>query len=135
MIDRSTRDRFAELLRHFVAGLIYNDEFEDRLGDILPEGYPRNWPEPFLWMMYGMAWTLYDDIRKAYKLRGEDEIPREGRRNIARWIMFLYSDREYEGPQFDFFMPAGCLATILTLGFAEKRAWRIFLSEIDQDLW
>lgn len=32
MIDRQRRDQFAELLRHFAAGLITNDEYEIRMG-------------------------------------------------------------------------------------------------------
>ncbi|MCZ6834796.1 MAG: hypothetical protein O7G85_03385 [Planctomycetota bacterium] len=70
MIDWERRDQFAELLRHFAAGLITNDDFEIRLEDeILPDDYsPHKWPEPFLWTMYGMAWLLYSDLRN-YKLR------------------------------------------------------------------
>ncbi len=31
MVDRKARDEFAELLRHFVAGQITNDAFEDQI--------------------------------------------------------------------------------------------------------
>ena len=31
MVDRKARDEFAELLRHFIAGRITNDEFEDQV--------------------------------------------------------------------------------------------------------
>lgn len=135
MIDRDRRDRFAELLRHFVAGLITNEEFEDRLEDeILPDGFVRTWPEPFLWMMYGRVWMLYSDLRE-HKLRGEDAIPREERREIARCIMFLYSDRAYELPLIDLFHPAGCLLSSLTFGFADKWAMRKFGRQVDLDLW
>ena len=137
MIDRRRRDQFAEHLRHFVAGVMTNWEFEDRLeGDILPTRAAEKSSEPFLRIMYGMAWTLYDDTRR-YKLRDKDAIAKEGRRDLARWIVFLYSDREYELPLVDAFNPSGygCLASLLTLGLAGRQAWDRFLSQVDPALW
>ncbi len=132
MIDRLRRDQFAQHLRHYVAGLITNWEFEDRLwDDILPPGRVKNWPEPFLWMMFGMVWTLYSDTR-CYKLRGRDRLPHAGRHIVARWITFLYSDRSYERPLVDIISPAGCLLSLATLGVAGRARC---MREIDMDLW
>jgi hypothetical protein len=135
MVDRNRRDQFAQHLRHFAAGLMTNDQFEDRLEcEILPDGPVKRWPEPFLWSMFGMAWTLYSDTRM-YRLRGDDALSREERRMVARWILFLYSTREYELPLFDPFSPLGCLLNLLTLGWADRWGGTKFGREVDLDLW
>lgn len=40
-------------------------------------------------------WTLYDDYRTIY-LNGEWALSREKRREVARWMLFLYTDLPYE---------------------------------------
>jgi len=40
MVDRRRRDQFAEILRHFAAGLLTNVEYEKRVDDIF-EGMSR----------------------------------------------------------------------------------------------
>jgi hypothetical protein len=43
------------------------------------------------------AWHLYDDFRTE-RLTGEWKRDKTGRREVARWILFLQSGREYEWP-------------------------------------
>ena len=90
MIDRESRRRLAELLRHFAAGLVSNDEFEDRcprgskdlaVGQILDQG----------------AWFLYDDLHE-HRLTGAYRLTNDDRKNVARWILFLESTLRYEWP-------------------------------------
>jgi len=90
MVDRQERDRFAELLRHFAAGLISNDEFQDRL----PLKSKDRAVNKIFW---NGAWLLYDDMRE-YKLKGEYRLSKTTRREVSRWILFLKSDHEYEWP-------------------------------------
>ena len=89
-LDRESRHRLAELLRHFVAGQITNDEFEVRsprrsrdlaVRQILSEG----------------AWFLYDDLHE-HRLTGRYKLSPEGRENVARWVLFLETDLPYEWP-------------------------------------
>jgi hypothetical protein len=87
MIDRRRRDQFAELLRHFAAGRLTNDDYEDRVGLVMDEADD----DPALDVVYEQAWLLYDDLRT--------QLGRAGRREVARWVLFLYSDQEYEWPR------------------------------------
>lgn len=108
MVDRAARDRAAELIRHLASGQITNDEFEDAL----PETSDSAVSEVF---RHG-AWFLYSDTSE-YRLTGKDALPRKVRPDIARWLLFLKSDLEYEWP----IQPAwGCLVypilNVLTLG-------------------
>lgn len=93
MIDRDARNRLAGLIRSLVSGKITNDEFEE----CLPESKDNAIAKVFY---YG-PWRLYSDM-KAYKLKGKDAITREDRSIVARWILFLKSDDEYEWPSASF---------------------------------
>ena len=89
-LDRTSRRRIAELLRHFVAGRITNDEFVARsprrsrdlaVRQILSEG----------------AWFLYDDLHE-HRLTGKYRLSPEAREQVARWVLFLETDLPYEWP-------------------------------------
>ncbi|WP_143707314.1 hypothetical protein [Uliginosibacterium sp. TH139] len=109
MIDRLARDKFAELLRHLVAGQISNDEFEDNL----PLGSSDRAVSAIFW---NGAWMLYDDMRE-YKLTGKYRLPRDAKREVARWILFLKTDFEYEWPRIQgIFRFPWYLIVIFTLG-------------------
>jgi hypothetical protein len=116
MVDRVRRDRFAELLRHFGAGRLTNDEFVDLQRQILDD---PAWPDEALRAMAVRAWSLYDDTQ-THRLRGRRALTREGRREFARWIIFLHSDLEYEWPRSDIPSTWALLANMLTLGWS----WR-----------
>lgn len=70
-----------------------------------------------LWAIYSAAWFMYDDIR-THRLRGKWALTDEGRGAVARWILFLHSDLEYEWPMRSMISPLGCLLRICTLGLA-----------------
>ena len=89
MIDREARTATAELLRHFMAGLITNDELQDRL--------PRRSGDPAVREVGKASWYLYSDLRE-YRLVGKDKASPAVRAVVARWIAFLHTDREYEFP-------------------------------------
>jgi hypothetical protein len=79
IVDKKARRQLAELLRHFVAGLMTNDEFAVR--QVLTEG----------------AWFLYDDLHE-HRLTGKYRVNARDRSHVARWILFLESDLPYEWP-------------------------------------
>ena len=89
MIDRQARDLTAELIRHLVSGQITTDQFEDRL----PNSADRAIQEVYSSGPY----LLYSDDDE-HKLVGDDAVPREAIPDVARWILFLKSDLEYEWP-------------------------------------
>ena len=108
MVDRKKRDAYAEVLRHFAAGLTTNLEYEKELDSILP-----SCKDQAVIRIFKVVWYTYDDIRK-HKMRGDWALTPEGRRVVARCIMFLHTDCEYEYP-----LPRikwGALLNLLTLG-------------------
>ena len=107
MVDRSARDQYAELLRHFVAGRMTNFEYEESCDQIFRTN------DEAVHQIYCAMWPTYCDIRK-HTMTGDYALSKEGRRLVAQWILFLHSDLEYEWP-----VPgmSGCLLNILTFGF------------------
>ena len=127
MIHRGSRDRLAEALRQYVSGRITNYEL-DAVG--------VDWRDRGAVAVKGMAWQLYDDLRKHYA----KDLPRgsEARHTVARWIAFLYSDQEYLWPEYSFIQIVNWPFNLLTLGWWERmkrRRWEQFLEAGDIDVW
>ena len=131
MIDKLSRRKAAEAIRHFIAGRITNDQFIDR--------YPFSKTDPVVWALDDTLYAFYDDVR-THRLTEEFSISEETKRTAARWVMFLYSDYEYEWPRIsvpglrDNFRPS--LFGRLT-GLANLRLWRDrrFREHGDYDVW
>lgn len=128
MIDRRSRNRLAVALRHYVAGLITNDELDD---------IDVDWRDRGAVAVKDMSWQLYDDTYKHYV---EDRIPRHSktRTTIARWIAFLYSDEEYLWPEYSFVQIVNWPMNVLTFGWWERtrrHKWEQFLEAGDFGVW
>jgi hypothetical protein len=132
VVDRHRRDKLAELLRHFAAGLVTNDEFEDRIETIIDD--PPKMSDRALWAVRMMAWFYYDDL-STHKLTGRRALDREERAEFARWVLFLHSSQEYLWPEFCFVFPGGLLRNLITFGRCGPRAWTQFKSAGDFDVW
>ena len=91
MVDRKARDEFAELLRHFVAGRMTNDAFEDQVP--LPS---KDLAIFEIWWL--AAWPLYDDFDE-HTLTEEYRASDDERREISKCILFLKTDQEYQWPR------------------------------------
>ena len=109
MIDKDRRKKLAYHLRHLSIGLITNDEFEDYITDDvtfgwLPEQYYRakeaKLDDAIIRPMLELSWCLYSDL-KEYKLKGHNKLDEKQLKDIARFILFLHSDSEYEWPYID----------------------------------
>lgn len=90
MVDRASRDHLATSLRHLAAGVITNDQFEDRTIDVCTSA-----DDPALWELWNFAWLHYHDFKR-YRLRGRHALSRAERRSVARVILFLKSDQAFE---------------------------------------
>jgi hypothetical protein len=138
MVDKERRKKLAFHLRHLSVGLISNDEFENNImddvtNDWLPEQYhgakSAKIDDPIIIPMLELCWGLYDDTR-SHKLVKGDKLSDESLKIIARCILFLNCDREYEWPYFDTKSPLISfslkehLLNLLTFGklYNEKRA-------------
>ena len=123
MIDKESRSQLAHLLRQLSVGQIANDQFEDQL----PRSKDRAVRE-----VIGQAWLLYDDMRE-HKLVGPSK---KDRPEVARWILFLQTDFEYEWPSLPAWLRIiGFMPSILTLGlvWAPYRMW--FERQGDCSVW
>ena len=107
MIDQRARNRMAELVRHLVAGLITNDEFEDRL--------PASSDPAIHELFYLGVWTLYSDLSD-YRLTGADAIGGEERHEVARYILFLKAGLEYRWPLYPGMTWRQAFADFVTFG-------------------
>jgi hypothetical protein len=90
MIDRAARRQAAETIRRFVNGQITNKEFLRR--------YPNSKEDPAIWALDDTVWCLYDDIL-IHKLSGKYALTKEFKSEVSRWLLFLYSDAEYQWPK------------------------------------
>src|SRR4030095_14550474 len=88
MIDRRARRQAAEVIRHFLAGRITNEQFEDR--------YPSS-KDPVIWALDDTLWNFYDDFEE-HTLSGKHAVPEELKRQMSRWLLFLYTEDEYCWP-------------------------------------
>lgn len=109
MIDRNSRRALREQLRHLAAGLVTNDAYEDSV--------PQHSPDRAIRQIHlEGAWYLYDDLR-THRLVGRDALDRQAKREVARWVLFLGTDLEYEWPVLSAPLRfAGALLSIVTLG-------------------
>ena len=89
MIDRTARNKLAELIRSLSNGLISNDEFESSV--------PESDDLAVRSLDYYGAWCLYSDF-KEYKLRGKNALSKSDKLEVAHWVLFLKSDIEYDWP-------------------------------------
>ena len=139
MVDKERRKKLALHLRHLSVGLISNDEFEEAIMEEVSDGWtPENNyrsqmdksdnDDPIIKPMMELCWGLYDDTRN-HRLVGSDELTKDALKIIARCILFLHSDREYEWPYFNTNNPLlrfslkELVLSVLTLGhhYRKKR--------------
>jgi hypothetical protein len=116
MIDRPARSRLAELIRGLVAGRITNDDFD--------ESGPRGSHDSAVdAVFFDGAWGLYDDLHE-HRLKGRWRLSDGSRYQVARWILFLEGDLEYEWPTFGGWRRLGLIVSnLVTLGLA-RIGWR-----------
>lgn len=130
MVDIERRKKLALHLRHLSVGLTTNDEFEDAVMDNITEGWlPEQYyrskqaknDDLIIQPMLELCWGLYDDTRQ-HKLTKSDRLTKDALQIIARCILFLHSNKEYEWSYFDTANPLlkfslkDLIFTILTLG-------------------
>ena len=113
MIDRPTRDHYAVLLRHFIAGQMTNFQYEDKFDNI---SITLGGADPAVLEIFQAMWYTYDDICQ-HTMTGDHAFRGPNRETAIRFILFLYSDVPYEWPTVKL---SGCLFNLLTLGLYGK---------------
>jgi hypothetical protein len=128
MIDRDSRDRLALALRRYASGRIHNDDLD---------GTKVDWRDRGAVAVKQMAWNLYSDTYQHYAT-GKNAVSKTLKRDIARWIVFLHSDREYLWPEYSFVQVRGLGFDILTFGWRKRvweRRWQEFRDSVDFPCW
>ncbi|MGD0088509.1 MAG: hypothetical protein ABSE73_01185 [Planctomycetota bacterium] len=93
MVDRDAREKAAQLLQQFKAGLISNDRFED--------GWPLTSQDPVLEAIRWTVWGSYDDLHE-HRLGernwvfGSNKLDSDGQALFERCILFLKSDLVFD---------------------------------------
>ena len=130
MVDRESRNRLAESLRHLVSGQITNDQFETAA-----------WIESddsVIDTVKWQAWLLYGDLHE-HKLTGSDAVSKSDRRVVARFILFLQSDLEYEWPRHPYDGVVGVVARVLSyvlsFGAIPRHVDKRWKAAGDFDVW
>lgn len=104
MIDTERRKKLAFHLRQLSNGQISNDAFEEAVMDKVSYGWlPEQYhhakqaenDDPVIRPMLEMAWGLYDDTRN-HKLERNDALSEYAQKEIARYVLFLHSNQEYD---------------------------------------
>jgi hypothetical protein len=127
LVDRAGRDALAELIHHFVAGRITNDQLQDNV----PESSDCS-----IWEIFWNAlWGLYDDFHE-HRMTGRYYIPNDSRSDLARCILFLKSDLEYEWTPYPPEPKAlSMLVSLVTFGLANRIMARHWRRQGDHTLW
>jgi hypothetical protein len=128
MVHRASRDRLAQALRQYASGRITNDDLDD---------VDVDWRDRGAIAVSQMAWGLYEDTT-LHRATGRYYIARQHRRDIARWIAFLYSDEEYIWPEYSFMQIINWPMNVMTFGWWERmkqRRWQQFLEAGDFQVW
>ena len=116
-------------MRALVAGLITNDEFEDKR-------LPHSKEDPAISEVFSKGvWLLYSDLEK-YRLSGVHRLDEKTKYVVARWILFLKTDLPYEWPVSNIKQSLLRLLTnILTFGAANKFYIRQYQAHGDIEVW
>ncbi len=125
--------KYAQLVRHFYSGRLTNHEYELACDSILQDA------DQAINQIYCQLWTTYCDFRE-HRMGLKHGMTRDGRRLLARWIMFLKSERPYEYPIHGCFSP---IVKWITLGlirqpdpltFGDAEYWPYFDGPISKQI-
>jgi len=114
MICRKSRDRLALALRSYVSGRISNDDLD---------GIDVDWRDRGAVAVKQAAWGLYSDNQHHFAT-GQHAINDDGKRIIARWVVFLHGEHEYLWPEYSFNQIVNWPLNLLTFGWWERRKRR-----------
>lgn len=126
-IDVQARRRAAEIFRHFAAGRLSNDELEASL------------PSTHDWALNDIFFLgilpLYDDFHE-HRLVGPYRLTPEGRRYVARIVLFLRGGRPYRWPRTTgLHTLRDDLVALLTLGLYRPHLRRWCACGGDESVW
>jgi hypothetical protein len=127
VIDKQARAKLSESLRHLVSGQITNVEFENNI--------PRKSKDRAVNVIRRQAWLLYDGM-KEYKLKGKYAVASKDKGEIARWLLFLKTNYEYEWPAHPTETWWGMLLSLLSISLIPRLFWnRKWMNSGNYPIW
>ncbi len=111
MVETTTRRQYGQLLRHFFVARCTNDEYEERAEKLGAE----DTHDAALGLIWCKVWLTYDDFSE-HRMNELYKLDKNRKRTVARWILFLQNDLEYEYPCVTLRHTLRRLMTILTFG-------------------
>ena len=128
MIDKYSRKKLAEALRHFLGGFRTNFEYDDIAFDLPSRDHAVN-------DIIEQVWLCYDDLRE-HKLTGGDALNQEQLDFIKRCILFLKTDIEYKWPQWPvYYKLLRPVVRLFSLGLLTQRTDSLFNGSGDTEYW
>ena len=127
MVNRSSRTQTGELLRHLLAGRISNLDYEEKAADLDSKASA-------IAAIFVESWQLYDDVFE-HRLTDKWKINKDDRRVVARWILFLQNDLEYEWPYPEIKHDLRRLVSLLTFGVFPHFREPKYRDLGDYDVW
>ena len=128
MIHRESRNHLALTLRQYVSGRVTNYELDSVEVD---------WRDRGAVAVQHATWFLYHDTHQ-HKATGRNRLNSTQRKEVARCILFLHSDKEYLWPEYSFPPLKNVVLNILTLGWWNTRQatkWAQYKESGDIDVW
>lgn len=128
MVDKNARRELTLLARRFLAGRITNQEFDDNGDELTFDS-----EDEAIFTIFYEIWPFYDDF-KTQSVGKEITFSKQQRREIARWILFLQNDLEFEWRdeplrrKLQRFLAARCrwISTPEPFHQGEKEVWPFF---------
>lgn len=93
MVDREGRRQYGQLIRQLASGRMTIEEYEDKCW-----GIPDRQNDPAI-REIELEILLLCEGSAADQKTGRPKLSREARRNVARAVLFLQSDKEYRWPK------------------------------------
>ena len=126
MVAREERDRLAILLRRLADGRITNDDYDSE--------FPIASDDRAVEIIAYNGWGLYSDF-PTYRLRGKHALSPAAREHVARSILVLHSDLEYEWPREPRHNLISLIVVLLTVGWVDLRPWQEWKRQGDFPVW
>lgn len=128
MVDRDARNKLAEEIRHFVAGLRDNFEFDRSVWSIQTK-------DAAVVRIRAAMWRTYDDLVR-HRLEGNRTPSERDKETISRCVLFLKSDREYQWQPGLLDVPfIRLIVGALTLGLATKHIDKRWKESGAREVW
>ena len=128
MPDYTTRRTIALMLRRFAAGRITSDELDDAFAD------GRSADSAVAALHDFAVGGLYGSF-DSHRCRADHALSRSSRRLVARMVLFLRTDLDFEWPDHGYAGFRGGLWRFVTLGLLQERYDRDWQRSRDADVW